>query len=237
MYALNRISCTVTHRSACAVDTCLGFLNRFLLFKQFFARGMLFKLVAIAVGVLAVAFSFWFVNEGGATLEQETTLASLYDTLIVEATSASGAHVPYFVGSGRLKCTLASGESVPAAATRLFPVGTTTITCLTDGPNVYLSVRVLNTHPTLICPPNLVLPTDEQSDEGATAVYALLASDVQDGNLTNQILCSIPSGSRFPVGTTAVNCDVYDSNGAQTMCGFTITVFRLVATSDNQVKP
>ncbi|MBL9149460.1 MAG: HYR domain-containing protein [Phycisphaerae bacterium] len=67
----------------------------------------------------------------------------------------------------------------------------------------------------VLCPPT----TDPCS--GAVVTYSVGASDNCG---TPLVVCTPPSGSVFPVGTTTVNCTAIDDCGNQSSCSFDITV-------------
>ena len=57
---------------------------------------------------------------------------------------------------------------------------------------------------------------------GAVVTYSAAASDLVDGPVA--VLCSPPSGSTFPVGTTTVNCSAADSRGNTGAGSFDVSV-------------
>lgn len=54
--------------------------------------------------------------------------------------------------------------------------------------------------------------------------FAATASDLEDGDLTDDVVCIPASGSTFALGTTTVECPVTDSGGLTAEGDFTITV-------------
>ena len=80
----------------------------------------------------------------------------------------------------------------------------------------------------ITCPPDIVLQTclpPSSSAGGFTNVsYPLpVVTNYCIGTITN-IVCSLPSGSPFPVGTNIVTCTVYDNLGNSNTCAFSIVV-------------
>ncbi|TAK73116.1 MAG: HYR domain-containing protein [Dehalococcoidia bacterium] len=77
-------------------------------------------------------------------------------------------------------------------------------------------------------PPSLTVPADmevETEDEGGAVVtFSVTATDDHG---TPTVVCTPPSGSTFPVGTTTVSCTATDSVGNSTTETFTITVVLL----------
>jgi hypothetical protein len=60
------------------------------------------------------------------------------------------------------------------------------------------------------------------STAGEVVHYSVAASDEDDP--TPSVLCSPPSGSLFPRGTTLVTCTATDASGNQSTCEFPVTV-------------
>jgi hypothetical protein len=106
-----------------------------------------------------------------------------------------------------------------------YPVGTTTITWIAmDGVGLTAvgsqTVTVNDTEfPVLNVPANMTVYQDSAS--GATVTFSVTASD-NCGSPT--IICTPPSGSIFPLGTTTVNCTATDPSGNTATGSFTVTV-------------
>jgi hypothetical protein len=77
-------------------------------------------------------------------------------------------------------------------------------------------------------PPVLTLPSDitaeATSSAGAVVNFTVMASDLEDGDLSGLVTCSHTSGSTFPVGETTVSCSVTDSGGETAQGSFKINV-------------
>ncbi|MCI0330101.1 MAG: HYR domain-containing protein [candidate division Zixibacteria bacterium] len=107
-----------------------------------------------------------------------------------------------------------------------FPIGTTTVTCTAadaagNQANCSFTVTVNDTeNPTISCPPNIVKGNDPSHCD-TMVTYTAIATDNCPGV---SYVCSPPSGSSFPVGTTAVTCTATDAVGNQSTCQFTVTV-------------
>jgi hypothetical protein len=83
------------------------------------------------------------------------------------------------------------------------------------------------TAPDLFLPANI---TQEATGPGGAVVnYTATATDVIDGSITP--VCSHPSGSEFPVGTTTVTCIAENSKGLPMTSSFTVTVVDTTAPS------
>jgi hypothetical protein len=77
-------------------------------------------------------------------------------------------------------------------------------------------------------PPVLTLPSDitaeATSSAGAVVNFTVMASDLEDGDLSGLVTCSHTSGSTFPLGETTVSCSVTDSGGETAQGSFKINV-------------
>jgi hypothetical protein len=147
-----------------------------------------------------------------------------------EATSGGGARVDYHASTsdGRLVCTPASGS--------IFPIGTTTVRCAAR--NAAGATR--GTFPVVVvddAAPRLELPDDitarTAKSDGAIVTYVATASDAVEGDAV--VRCTPPSGTRFPVGRTTVDCKAVDSHGNRANGSFAVTVEK--AEGDELVLP
>jgi hypothetical protein len=73
------------------------------------------------------------------------------------------------------------------------------------------------------CPANIVTNT---CAGGVALTYPAPVASSGCGNIVS-VVCTPPSGSVFPVGTTVVNCTAVDSQGNAANCSFTVTVNRI----------
>jgi hypothetical protein len=78
------------------------------------------------------------------------------------------------------------------------------------------------TPPTLTCPSSLAVVDRVANGPGEIVTFSVTASDDQDPAPT--ILCSPPSGSLFPHGTTFVTCTATDASGNVATCEFPVAV-------------
>ena len=106
-----------------------------------------------------------------------------------------------------------------------FPVGNNSVICTaTDAcgnkSTCSFTITVLDKErPAIICSQDL---TVECSGPNGTPVsFNTTATDNCPGVA---VFCSMASGSRFPLGTTAVHCAAFDQSGNGNACTFTITV-------------
>jgi hypothetical protein len=135
--------------------------------------------------------------------------------ITVEATGPNGAVVTFNSGgdpgdqddeNGR-----PIGSCAPASGS-IFPIGSTTVQCS----NGTFKVNVVDTTaPVLSLPANI-------TTQNTAVTYSASATDLVDGSVA--VTCTPPSGSTFPVGTTAVNCSASDTRGNSAAGSFTVTV-------------
>lgn len=146
------------------------------------------------------------------------------DDLSVDATSADGALIEW---RAPVASDGVAGAVVPvcdAVSGSVFPPGATTVACAaTDLAGNVASVRFVVTvnvvPPAVTVPVSMVVPAD--GPNGAVVHYAV--TDGDDRGLATVTICAPPSGSRFPIGTTLVECSA--SNGvASATASFTVTV-------------
>jgi len=93
------------------------------------------------------------------------------------------------------------------------------------GPTCAFTVTVNDTQPpTITCPANIFVAAAASCPPATsrTVNYTVTASDNCPGVT---VVCTPPSGSIFPVGTTTVTCIATDASGNTATCTFTVTVF------------
>lgn len=78
------------------------------------------------------------------------------------------------------------------------------------------------TPPVLAVPADMEVPAEDEG--GAVVTFSVIATDDHG---TPTVVCTPPSGSIFPVGTTTVSCTATDSAGNSTTATFTVTVVLL----------
>ena len=167
--------------------------------------------------------------------EGSNLTASQPPDITMEATGPSGATVNFTAptvtdGNGNnppVSCNPPSGST--------FPVGKTTVVCnsAADSSGAYaivtFFVTVQDTTPPVITaiPTSITVAkhkTAKGRPQGATVNFAsqLSATDIVDGPVTAR--ANPPSGSFFPLGSTAVGVTATDSHGNTTTASFTVTV-------------
>jgi HYR domain-containing protein len=115
-------------------------------------------------------------------------------------------------------CTPSSGS--------VFPHGTTPVTCTaTDGggntDTCTFSITVNDCEPpTISCSPNVTVCNDLGRCDAAVS----FSTTADDNCTTVTVVCTPPSGSVFPHGTTPVSCTATDGSGNTASCSFTVTV-------------
>jgi hypothetical protein len=76
------------------------------------------------------------------------------------------------------------------------------------------------TPPTITCPMNITAPVDL----GKCTAAVTFAPTSSDNCAVNSVVCSTPSGSAFPIGTTTDTCTATDQAGLTSSCTFNVTV-------------
>ena len=86
--------------------------------------------------------------------------------------------------------------------------------------NVTLGVTLLDTAPTLTVPDDITVPAT--GPDGAVIEYTATATD--GAAPAPSVVCTLPSGSTFPVGDTVVDCTATDASGLRDHGTFTVHV-------------
>lgn len=144
---------------------------------------------------------------------------------VVGCRGPSGTTVSYVVGitdncdqNPILVCTPPSGS--------VFPFGTTTVVCRGSDSSgntntCTFTITVVDQKPPVLrCPPDRVVVAT--SSQGAAVYYNVAAAD--DCDNSPNVICTPPSGSIFPIGTTTVTCVGTDSSGNSSTCSFNVIV-------------
>jgi hypothetical protein len=76
------------------------------------------------------------------------------------------------------------------------------------------------TPPTITCPMNITAPVDL----GKCTAAVTFTPASSDNCAVNSVVCSNPSGSAFPIGTTTDTCTATDQAGLTASCTFNVTV-------------
>jgi hypothetical protein len=155
----------------------------------------------------------------------------------VPGTGSQGAVVPYSASATDLvdallgvnvtvACSI-GGQTVPSSSTtRLFPYGTTTITCTaTDShentvTNSFSIVVVDVTPPVVTVPGSVTL----QAATPAGTPYTFTASAIDNLDGLLNVSCAPASGTTFAIGATTVMCSAKDAAGNGGSSSFVVTV-------------
>jgi hypothetical protein len=113
-----------------------------------------------------------------------------------------------------------------------FPKGITTVNCTaTDTAGLKAScsftVTVNDTTPPVInCPANLIRILPAQCSAGSTGLTVTYSLPVATDNCSGTtVVCTPPSGTSFPLGTTTVTCMATDAASNTASCSFKVKVF------------
>ncbi len=132
-------------------------------------------------------------------------------------------------GVGTPVCNAASGST--------FPKGTTTVTCGVgdasgNQSSCSFTVTVNDTQqPSITCPPNITAKTPQAGNPCVVVNYATPVAT--DNCPSPTVVCTPPSGSCFPLGTTTVTCTATDTSGNTATCTFKVNVFDLCLQDDS----
>jgi ELWxxDGT repeat protein len=191
------------------------------------ASGATFPLGSTVVTVTAADTSGNTTSCNFTVRVQDTTAPTLTcGNMLVEATSGTGAPVTFAV-TARDAVTAEPSVSYNRATGSVIPLGNTSITATAtdragNQASCTFAVTVQDTTaPTLTCPADVT--TQAPTTAGALVTYPpATASDAVTALPT--LTYSQPSGSLFPVGTTAVTAAATDGAGNHTTCGFQVVV-------------
>lgn len=132
-----------------------------------------------------------------------------------------------FTPSATDNCSSTTVVYSPASGS-VFPKGTTTVTVTaTDAAGnkstCAFTVTVNDTQPpVIVCPANITVPNDPDHCSAVVGYASPMVGDNCPG--VGAPVCSPPSGSTFPKGTTTVTCSVSDLAGNMSACTFTVTI-------------
>jgi hypothetical protein len=146
------------------------------------------------------------------------------DIIVPNDPGQAGAVVNYTAtGMDQFNNSLTAACTPPSGS--LFPIGTTTVSCMVtdeNGREATDSFTITVTDgepPVLSVPGNITIETIDQN--GTTVTFDAGATD-NSGSTT--VVCTPPSGSLFPIGTTTVTCTATDSASNSASASFTVTV-------------
>jgi hypothetical protein len=153
------------------------------------------------------------------------TIACLADTT-VDCAGPDGMAVTFTVGASDSCDSAPVVECTPASGS-VFPLGTTTVTCVAtdaDSNQAQCSFNVTVVQDTI--PPVIVCPDDAtvECTGNGQAPYTWTTTATDNCDASPVIVCDPPSGSSFPLGTNTVTCTATDAAGNSSQCTFTVTV-------------
>jgi hypothetical protein len=146
------------------------------------------------------------------------------DPVSAEQTSADG--TPVDIGNATATDICDTDVAITSDAPEVFPLGETPVTwtATDDSGNSATATQTVTVVDTTA--PDLSVPATiraEQATRAGTAVtWACSATDICDADV--DIVCTPPSGTVFPLGTTTVTCTGTDDSGNATNGTFTVTV-------------
>ena len=126
---------------------------------------------------------------------------------------------------------LGSGTDAPVAALSVFDDGTRpaliaggVFMSAPDSGDSYVARYVCTdaTPPTLSCPSSITVNDVLPDGLGEVVTFVVTATDNLDP--APVVVCVPPSGTRFPTGTTLVECTATDASGNESTCAFPVTV-------------
>lgn len=117
------------------------------------------------------------------------------------------------------------------------PCGSSTLTVTANDAGgassfVTTSLRYDNAPPVITCPSNVVVDCTAGTN-GVVVNFNATATDNCSDPVS--VVCSPPSGSRFPVGTNTVTCTARDACGNTSQCSFHVTVHSTELTIERAV--
>ena len=167
------------------------------------------------------------------------TISTIPSTLTVEATAIQ---TPVSLDTPTASDLADSNVTVSSNSTGFFTVGTHTIvwTATDDSGNTASTVQTItiqdSTPPTFTYTPSNILLESNNNGTQTRATFDLpIASDLVDSHVT--VLCTPPSTSVFPIGSTIVSCTAQDSSGNTAVASFTVTVAILADTPPRITAP
>ena len=143
-----------------------------------------------------------------------------------------GAIVPFqptITGScGLVSCNPPSGS--------FFALGTTTVVCSnTAGASCSFTVTVIDTQPpTIVCPANITTVTNQVACPTPECQIVNFPTPTGADNCPGvTVVCTPPSGSCLPIGTSIITCTATDASGNTASCSFTVTGFDVCLQDDS----
>lgn len=162
--------------------------------------------------------------------DTDLSLSGVPADFSVNATSPSGAVVTFATPSASDEDTTSSAVTCTPASGSTFAIGTTAVTCTTsdsdDNPSsasATFNITVLDTDLGLPTPGDITV--NATSPSGATVTFGTPTATDEDSTAAS-VVCDHASGATYPIGTTKVQCQVFDpdDNPNSVMVSFVINV-------------
>ncbi len=156
-------------------------------------------------------------------------LSNVPPGFVIDATDPTGVTVTFDLPDAE-----DAGSSIltivcdPASGT-IFEIGVTPVTCTaTDGAgntsSASFDVTVVDAVPPVVTVPGAGLDIEQQSVAGAVVDFSALVSATDNITPLLTPVCTPPSGSTFPPGTTPVTCTATDAEGNSASATFDVRV-------------
>jgi hypothetical protein len=160
--------------------------------------------------------------------DKEKPILNLPANIIVSAAPGAGTAVVTYSVTAMDNCSVPTVVSRPDSGSA-FPLGTTIVTAqATDGSgNIQVgtfTITVVDTQPPVITVPTNLIVAASFGQCSAVVSYTVTLRDNAPGAT---LVCTPPSGSVFPKGTTTVNCIATDAAANASSASFTVTVVDL----------
>ena len=185
------------------------------------------------VGLNTVTLTVTDVNGNSSTCDATITVndninpvALCQDVIVVLDATGNGSIVEADVDSGSNDACGVDILSLDTTAFGCADVGSNTVTLtVTDvnGNSSTCDATITiedNEDPVITCPSDIFV----ESAAGQCKIVVNYDVGVSDNCPGRTFVCTHPSGSLFPVGTTAVTCTATDASGNQSDCSFSVTV-------------
>ena len=179
---------------------------------------------------VTVEYTFVDITEPGLVVPSDISLST---------TNPSGTIVTYSGVTASDNGAVTSGPTCTPASGTMFPIGTTTVTCMASdaaGNNgagsfsVTITQTIIdNTAPVITIPDNISQSTTVST--GKIVNYGA-ATAIDNIGVTSGPTCTPASGTLFSVGTTTVTCTASDGAGNTATASFTVTIINTEATGD-----
>ena len=167
----------------------------------------------------------------GGVVDTTPPVITVPADITTPATSPSGAAVDYSASANDDVDGPLTPTCTPLASGETFPAGTTTITCSAIDAagntgsaqfNVSVTAYVDDVDPVFGSPSGTTV-FDATGTAGQEPVpFTITATDNVDADVA--IVCTPPSGSSFPLGSSDVSCTATDDSGNSAQTSFSVTV-------------